>query len=91
MACEGSWPCCHCHCGDCLCCDPYTTKTDCGLCDGCIHTVRIARPKPAWKRWRNCRGHQFITYSYMGEPARRICDKCGYPEPAPLDVAALQG
>lgn len=45
MPSEDVYSCCHCHCGECVCCDPYTTKTDCGICEGCIHTVRIARPK----------------------------------------------
>ena len=89
MPCEGHYPCCHCHCEECVCCDPYTSKTDCGICEDCIHTIRIARPKEGFDKVRACRKHEFVTYAYMDEPSRRICGKCSYPEPTPLDVAAM--
>lgn len=74
MACEGTWPCCHCHCGECLCCDPYTSKTDCGICEGCIHTVRIRRP-------RICE-HQMVQGAILDSPIGWICVKCGHFETA---------
>lgn len=90
MACEGHLDCCHCHCGECVCCDPYTSKA-CEDCQDCIHTTRIPRPKPLWQAWRDCRRHQYTTYAYQNEPAQRICIRCGAPEPTPLDVAAMKG
>ena len=48
-------------------------------------------PKKDLTRFVPAANYVFATYSYMGEPSKRICTKCGYPEPTPFDVAAMNG